>query len=72
MDIWKEISKDLNFSYAISEITNWNDWPKAMTEGNGDVGIQSLIWTEERNRAFDFTPPFQVADVQLRPDSDAS
>ena len=63
VDIWKKISDNLNFSYTISEITNWDKWPEAIREGHGDVGIQTMIWTEERDGAFEYTPPYQVSET---------
>ena len=60
VDIWNRITKELNLTYSITEIYDWDHWPSAIGRGGGDIGIQSLLWTEERNEAFDYTPPFQV------------
>ncbi|USR90428.1 transporter substrate-binding domain-containing protein [Phormidium yuhuli AB48] len=65
IDLWREITRRLNWSYEIEVAGNVNDLLDAVELGQADLGIGGISITAEREDRLDFSQPILEAGLQI-------
>lgn len=64
-DLWNELAKRGNFSYAWKETANVKEILAAVERGEAQVGIAAISVTSEREQKFDFSQPMFESGLQV-------
>jgi polar amino acid transport system substrate-binding protein len=64
-DLWNELAKRGNFSFAWKETANVKEILAAVESGQAQVGIAAISVTSEREQKFDFSQPMFESGLQV-------
>lgn len=64
-ELWNELAKRSNTSYAWKETANVKEILAAVESGQADVGIAAISVTSEREQKFDFSQPMFESGLQV-------